>query len=221
MLVLIIAVVLFLPPPYYQKTDLWCESYPPQLCQPKGWHLRPSIWREISGDLGQTVSHSLTPPLPPEAPNPSTDKTANWKTYTSSKGNYSLQHPPDWIKEENRTSSFCLTCPHLELRSPNQPTQILEVTVFPKQNTSLNEFLVKTIWGGSFPVNKQPQTKPYTLNNITGIRTSDIPSAVYDRDVILLKKSDALYMLDYSYLSKMQPNTNTFNQILSTFKFTE
>lgn len=57
----IIAAVLFLPLPYYQSTDLWCESYPPQLCESKGWHLRPSFWREISGDLEQTVSHSPSP----------------------------------------------------------------------------------------------------------------------------------------------------------------
>ena len=51
-----------IPIPYYQNEDVWCESFPPQLCSPLGWHLKPSIWGNITNKSGQTVSHTIKTP---------------------------------------------------------------------------------------------------------------------------------------------------------------
>ena len=72
-IVLIIAAIgFFVPMPYYEKEDRWCESDPPRLCSPKGWHLGPSLWQRFSGQLEKPVSSTTKPTpayrRPPDAP---------------------------------------------------------------------------------------------------------------------------------------------------------
>lgn len=72
LIIILIAIgILFLPIPYYENEDRWCESDPPQLCATKGWHLGPSLWKRVSGDLQKTDSSTIQP-----SPAPTTDKDA-------------------------------------------------------------------------------------------------------------------------------------------------
>lgn len=91
-LVLIVALLgatLFLPFPYYQNNDVYCESYPPQLCAKKGWHLRKSLWKQIL----KTEEQIDSSPISTQQPTP--DPTANWKVYTNTKFKYMFKYPPN------------------------------------------------------------------------------------------------------------------------------
>lgn len=59
--------ILFIPQPYYLSQDSYCESYPPVLCQKKGWHLKTSLYNKLTGQDRQTAQHTV---LPPSSPRP-------------------------------------------------------------------------------------------------------------------------------------------------------
>lgn len=68
-LILGLAIFLFIPLPYYQQQNAYCESSPPQLCYKQGWHVGLSLWDKIYPYLlpqptQQTLSDSR-PPVPP------------------------------------------------------------------------------------------------------------------------------------------------------------
>lgn len=58
--------VLFIPQPYYLSQDSYCESYPPTLCQKKGWRLKTSFWNELTGQDRQTAQHTVLPVTSPQ-----------------------------------------------------------------------------------------------------------------------------------------------------------
>lgn len=61
-LIFLVTIGIITPIPYYQNEDVWCESYPPQLCSPLGWHFKPSILSNITNKNGQIVSQKVKTP---------------------------------------------------------------------------------------------------------------------------------------------------------------
>jgi hypothetical protein len=53
-------------------------------------------------------------------PTPTVDPTANWKTFTSTKGNYSLKYPADWIIETDHGQDPSTTSTGVSISSPEQ-----------------------------------------------------------------------------------------------------
>lgn len=242
-LILIIAAVLFLPLPYYQNTDLWCESFPPRLCKSKGWHLRPSLWREISGDLEQTVSHIPTPPLPPEVP--SADETANWKAYTNTKFNFSIKYPTDVYIDDTKSSlekdkGTVLKFKNKDVRYFDTKTE----KIYTKEPETGEYLIVEPVIGATFfadftdvmkldQIVNHPNEKYYdkpliyekiTINNNQAYRFEYI-NRTNPRNIpwisTLLVVDKHIYKIDVSSYEITQELRSRYDQILSTFRFIE
>lgn len=90
--VIILVALFFTPIPYYQKDTICTLSFPGN-CIFAGWKLGPSLftkWRVQN--LNSSYSKS---PVITQIPSPTSNPTANWKTYTNTTYGYSFRYPDD------------------------------------------------------------------------------------------------------------------------------
>jgi len=147
-------------------------------------------------------------------PTPSTsDQTVNWKTYTNNENNYSFKYPQTWQLEQEGTtirifdpkSKYSESFSFITY-SPVSPKKLslLSIEDFVKQQQDNIPYL---------------QFTPITIGGIEGKRTTDIPGAdVYD--TVFVKRGSTIYKIELSN-EGASITKDTFDQILSTFKFTQ
>lgn len=158
-------------------------------------------------------------------PTVANDITANWKTFTSAKGNYSFKYPPEWPLVQVTPAPQCTVCvdnliftPSYNLNSGD--TNIVVINV--EKSTLTQEQYFNNFKTNSMYVDVKDATLggekaiSYKLNG--GI--APLPIIQYQT----LKNN-----LSYSVRLDDSPETNKnraknielFNQLLSTFKFTD
>lgn len=132
-------------------------------------------------------------------PIPTVDPTANWKTYTSAKYKYSFKYPPNWIMDPDK----------------QMPDEIVNIS---KDLNSLS------IYAG-LAFTKAPEGKARSKRREIKIARIDAVGEYYDGLYELIsfteKKTVNTISLRYAMGSYSEDFENRFDQILSTFKFTE
>ena len=155
------------------------------------------------------------------------DETANWKTYTSSLGQYSIRYPNNWYQSEekgNNASPILKISPSSNTDNISNYGQTIFVSVqdSPK-NLTIEEFNVEGITvqlpGGKMGKPQYTYT-PILVDGIEGKRSTDIPGQ-FENDTVFAKKGNRIYEINWVKGPGAQIMKETFDQILSTFKFTD
>lgn len=179
------------------------------------------------------------PPLPPEVPSPSTDETANWKTYADKKYGYSFRYPAIWELEVSGSSVI----EHTDTEGPTFPE--FYVTVFSNLEQSppygsynvdgLADLIVyskKSYKIGDKIILEKPSSiepKGIYFSRLDDITVGGKPAMVFegnarlstvqDRRVVVTHKG-VTYMIGVYYVPKDGSTViDNFDQILSTFRF--
>lgn len=133
---------------------------------------------------------------------PTTSDASTWKTYTNDQYHFSFSYPPDWILKSDPSGDVVLLN-----TGPNGIPDVIQFSI----NVSTKGYQ------NSFP--------NYTLNSSVGsIRSyrtanADAQSRQYPYIIEQFKKGDDYYQINLQYYnSRVVP---TFNQVLTTFKFTQ
>lgn len=160
---------------------------------------------------GRTARQVLTPEEQKKVQPP--DETVNWKTYTDNKYYFSLKYPPEWkIKGETNPETGQYTI--VFQRTPIVPDSLTIILV--KENWSVdqevNSHNQKQSVGPSSEILKIEDTKvggleakKFTYSTAMGTTPEETTTS----------KGTTVY----SFISF--PNDTVFDQILSTFKFTD
>lgn len=168
-------------------------------------------------------------PLPTAAPDikssPTPDETANWKTYTNQKFLFSLSYPENIFKFferqiENETDLFL----RLSNLNDERESEIRMYVQVSQNNNTMEDYLNKEL-------NKSSDKQAFTINGISGfsyyhnpVGSSGLPEVptVFSYNFFIKNKNN-LYQISLTtekgeeYLKEKKA---LFNQILSTFKFT-
>lgn len=192
-----------------------------------------------SNPVNQPLSPSANVIQPQASPSSSTNsEMANWKTYISAKYNYSVQYPSDWTYRDiqYRSKGSLDTAPSfigIGFR-PNEPAPIdeeytfINIEIFDNPNKLSLESLVEN-W---YDFGTEPGVLSNAVKNgediiVSGIRGKKVVNPPIDTvglpvTWLLINRKDKVFVFSI-ILDKSYPEINknqVFNQILSTFKFT-
>ena len=164
-------------------------------------------------------------PQPLTSPSPSSDEAANWKTYTNKKYGFSIKYPQDWYSytgyawNDNPKDNFS----HVDL-SPDTPPQGMGsgrptgVRIFVGDKATDSSFNTDNlnVYNYAKKVAIDPNSVRYdTINGVQIVRTSGEPSAGNGGPSVFIAKNDVIIDIGAESMDE-----KAFNQILSTFKFT-
>lgn len=162
-------------------------------------------------------------------PTPIPDPTANWKTYTSQLGKYSIKYPPNVVPEEEiidgGDTPFILTTKFTFNKEekgcyPHQyPGVILSVSNVPV-GIQIRDALNKG-YAGLF-IGEPEKLNDTLIQNKQALRGSAKSSTnAYEEDAYVIN-NDELYAFTFcTALEYSIEHKNLFDQMLSTFKFTD
>ena len=194
---------------------------------------------EVEPDVARSASEArraISPSVSPSTvtPTPTSDLTANWKTYTNTEYGYSIKYPPNWIyEEETREGSLGLGFeihlkPVLKPDLPKPINYVPAVTLSIHENNKTLEDIMKK-GNCNTPDNCIPYEE--TIDLLVGGYPAKMvsPPDILPTDRVFLKKDNFLFsflvLLDKSYEDNygltVEKKREIFNQILSTFKFTQ
>lgn len=170
---------------------------------------------------------NLTPTSMPQptvsVPTPTPDPTANWKVYSNAKYSYSLKYPSEWEQLETNNGNYVrfFKGPY----TSGQPTPETYISILSKEKgkISLESWLLAN---GLLPTAGQPDSHIHSENvNISGVSGIKISTPVNGgQDAIYLPIGNELLQITYIFKGENQTDysnlVTTFDQILSTFKFT-
>lgn len=158
---------------------------------------------------------SELPPAPPPVPGePTTDETANWKTYTDAKLGFSIKYPPQWSPHTEGISQGVV------FRSSEIEAGMPQAGVSAKENLkglSPYEWWQESIkgYGDEASLTANTTQKSVTIGGVQGTRVETINTYEGIPFVqVLLPKSKTIYIIEISMIKD-----GTFDQILSTFRF--
>ncbi len=173
-------------------------------------------------------------------PIPSPDQTTNWKTYTNTKYGYSFKYPPERvIKGGGRTTSPTDTPESILLDWPpgtqgdNYPDFYVDVITGNNSLSStynydgfmenLNQYKTTSIGETVSPPN-QPFNGKFTRKNdteVVGLKAKVFIEPNFHDTRIVLYKNNYYYIIGGYNTNFTDTQGTHFNQILSTFKFTQ
>lgn len=160
------------------------------------------------------------------SPSPTPDPTSNWKTYTNNKYNYSIKYPVDSYKLFNTTTDTFISVNDTGMENSFQDVLPFEIKVFPMDNTmlSINNDLFVRLGGYSMDFLNGITPQSYVLDGVNGYVIYGINAGVsgIERQIIVIK-NNFVYDIqsNNSYARDEVRYKKLFDQILSTFKFTQ
>lgn len=234
-ILLIAGVVLFTPLPRYQH-ETCNEMYPPT-CYPAGWKLSSSLWDELTGKNTQTVSYT------PSFPSP-TDETADWKMYTDELKRYQIQVPSSWnlLAREATNDSPMRVSFNKQLSVEEEKDQLYVILAIDVTTTEENiKYNLETStsnqaqfkeWLAKPPSNGADEREfkigNVKVNNKDAVQLvnrplSGDPIGTFYNVVTWVHKDGINYKISLLSRNKevSQKQSSIYNQILSTFKFTD
>ena len=144
-------------------------------------------------------SPTLSPSPTTQQSSPTSDETANWKTYTNTKFNYSTMYPPNWTYKESGGTTFLLP--------PEAKNDGNSISIGVRdKNTPVN------------PVFIQYETiRTISLGNdkVEVLKAKNLASETYLAEV---RKGDYYFKFSFG-LNLDRKYDYVFNKILSTFQF--
>jgi len=177
----------------------------------------PSPVSQSISPTPKTVSSISIPP----------DETAGWKTYTSSKANYSFKYPDSWPIVKLSTNVNCETCIEivpfaLSYDSQSAEFELAVILVFKDTRIkTIDDYKNVIIKGDSSIINEQNAIIG-SENAVSYKLSGGIPPLPIIEYVVV--KNDFYYAIrfvDSKETNKnLVENQKIFDQVLSTFKFT-
>ncbi|MEK7573805.1 MAG: hypothetical protein AAB531_05260 [Patescibacteria group bacterium] len=168
----------------------------------------------IAGGGTYFALNSKTKPTPPvskatktSVPIPTPDPTASWKTYINAKGKYSLQYPPTTAFIEDASGNATGNLSNNKVVIATEPTVL-----------SLNNYIDQKTWCLSI---SSTTGKAFNLNSDNSLRFDKTPcGSTGSTDIYSVHNGIAyhIFIETQENFDKVQP---IFDQILSTFKFTD
>jgi len=163
----------------------------------------------------------------PVSPSPTPDPTAGWKTYTSTKANYSFKHPAELPLVNVSPSPQCASCVEDIQLTPNfnpasQDNTISLILVFKDSRIkTIDDYVSTFIKGDQTRINLQYTTisgeKAVSSKLSGGIPPLPIAEYAVVRNGLyyIIRLEDCIETNKHR-----DKNVTLFDQILSTFKFT-
>ena len=156
--------------------------------------------------------YSTTVPTPTiiSQPTPTPDPTANWKTYTDKNKTFTFKYPSNW--EE----------PTVNLQSTHTDYSFSSANLFIKVGFSYNQNLGRALTYQEEIANEEKfalSTKNITVSGIQTKKYIEKFGVVHNDDIVILKGKDLNTIYKISMPFYRADDENTFDQILSTFKF--
>jgi len=175
-----------------------------------------------------TISPTVSQPSPTATP----DETANWKTYTNKKYNYSVAYPSTWILREEPNVSF--SSPINESTANGTLINGGTIVIFVDNNRAFTNKSLTTIdalYDFYKNVYSNKSQTDFIVTDRKYITVSGEPALRYIAEApgladgtmvgtMVVYKND-IYRIDVNYgKNNKQEVIELFDQILSTFKFT-
>lgn len=200
--------ILFIPIPHYQFSDnLRCK--PGQECK-SGWLFNPSLYRSLIDFILQT---NISETIPLTSPIPTTDPTANWKTYTNSQNRFSFKYPNSF------TLSECKQGLHLfETSSGQKASEYCETPPFGIISIDYSTSSLSTGYSKSTDfqvVTEKTNVSGKSAEKQTITKINEAPGPDYLVTLSFTHNSN-----NYLITLRDKDYTSDFDQILSTFEFT-
>jgi len=172
----------------------------------------------------QNVTQAVQP-----SPTP-IDETANWKTYENTKGQYSFKYPSDWELKEETTVGNDIPVISISPKVTPCPTNVNPLTceyshvisiltINNPKNLSIEEYN-RQFYSVNPGEKDFVQYMPITVGGIEGSRTSDIPGR-FTEDKVFIKRGQRIYQITHLQSTGKEISSETFDQILATFQFTQ
>lgn len=160
-------------------------------------------------------------------PTPTTDPTANWKTYTNTGYGLSFKYPPDWeVKDPKKTTDFETGIGLIPKNKDNALGTPLYIIKYDNPNkldlkSWRNEYNSKNILSHSFFPEQLEKTLIAGKQTYLTEKGDCEPNYCYLAIILVDDKIFMFYDDSTGYSQEeIKINRTIFNQILSTFKFT-
>lgn len=150
------------------------------------------------------------PQSPSLSPLPSTE-TANWKTYTNTTYNFSIKYPDAWYIGEQQNVIYVNNAPIPSIPLTHGLPSSLQISIYTSPQDIPNP-----IW--------KHKTEKTTLGGISATRVTDQEAGGLDdiaRTTIVINSGKISYVLVFANTDINGGHNPVFDQILSTFKFTD
>ncbi len=185
----------------------WCLGFTPILI------LLIIVALGAVGYFGYKNYKSNRPSIDPGLKAPTTsaptekNNTDNWKTFTSSDNIYSLKYPVDWILDNSQESAYGIKIENHELTER-------------QKEFGCDDCMQLNIKFYKGELNNASNFDSFTVNGYKGYRgTQDFDGISYD--VVLLQNNTGFVNISIALSSDEKLSKTLFDQILSTFKFTD
>jgi hypothetical protein len=138
------------------------------------------------------------------------DSTATWKTYSNSQYGFSFKYPNNWSLGGEPVSYGNNTGINTEISSsPGHPEFDIEIFNI-KSNETVSDALQRITAINLSGLDKSTKL----IDNLSAVYYRNIPGNVIYDEVVLIKNNKLYGLVQYT-------DNKTFDQILSTFKFTK
>ena len=154
---------------------------------------------------------SQTPTVNPTKPTPVTDETANWKTFSSNKYQFSLQYPGTWETQVPTPTNDFEKAGILEFISDKALGAESFLEIMPTQGTSFKlqtESIERHDW-----TNKSGSM--IKVDGVDAFIQTGINSKGILQKVVIFENGQFIF----KFYTALANEPETFNKILSTFKF--
>jgi hypothetical protein len=171
----------------------------------------------------QTITPTPTPavePTLPPTPTPTPDLTADWKIYTNQNYNYEVKWPPELAADEKgKVDDQIIDLTYFIL--PERPGATASISVLAESYESVISRLESEWWGGT---EESPnQVGETTVAGINAKKVTGTQAATgYELYEVIFPRGNITYRISLYIGPKEEElglNEETFNLILSSFKF--
>jgi len=161
------------------------------------------LWWWFFGRTPNEVTRTISPPTktstPSATPSAKKDETEDWKTYTNSKFNYSFKYPRSYTLKDSSNESISLTLGENIISFLSGQVELPLDKFTCNQSKDFNLAGKKTLYR-KCTSDLEPNSGIVLVGGNAGSKYDNIPVAII-------------------YTFKGNPDEETFEQILSTFRF--
>jgi len=157
------------------------------------------------------VEPTRDPGLEPE-PVPLEILTKDWKTYTNTKNKYTIKYPVTWQIKENVNDLFPAEIPPTTFLFEQVGEFAPGISIWKVPKIDPRQWITRQLYSPDY---SQIKTENIVVGGISGTKISGIPGPLEQGWVFVERDGQA-----YIFYAGVQTELTIFDQMLSTFKFT-
>ncbi len=168
----------------------------------------------------QPVISKTTPTsIPASAPSLTPDPTANWKTYTDSQNGFSFKYPSSlYVKISNKfPNSIFVMQNNIDIEKASEGP-VSDLTIHVEKGNNIPAAFDNVKQNLHNPLDQNLTIDGASGRGISGTMSGNL-EGTFNSNVVILKDNKVITLNFYEYNDKF--SKAIFNQILSTFKFTD